>query len=170
MRELLVILIMVAAAAAAPAAANDAGEVAGWTHASYVPPSDRLDPFAALEKINALRAAEGLGPVALDPLLTRAAAVQAEDLAARDDISHFGADGSNPVTRVAATGYDAMLVGENVSTGQRDLDEVLAGWMHSESHRKTLMMPEALHVGLALVYDPKTSYRTFWTMVIAEPF
>ncbi len=136
----------------------------------YQPPSSRLDPYAALSKINELRVANGVRPLALDPLLAEAAHAHAADLAKRDAISHYGANGSTPVTRVAATGYDAVLTGENVATGYRHFDEVLDGWLHSPSHRKTLLLPDAAHVGLALVYDRSASSRTFWTMVVAEPF
>jgi len=92
------------------------------------------------------------------------------DLARLDDVSHYGTDGSSPVDRVFKAGYSGVMTGENVSAGQRDLDEVLDGWLKSSSHRKTLLMKEAQHVGVALAYDPKTTYRTFWTLVIAEPF
>ena len=143
---------------------------ASFTPAHYIPPGNRLDPQAALEKINALRQAHGAAPLTLDPALNQAAVIHAEDLASRDAISHYGRDGSTPVTRVAATGYDAVLTGENVATGQRRFDDVLDGWFHSDSHRTTLLLPDAVHVGLALVYNPDSSSRTFWTMVVAEPF
>ncbi|MEO1013993.1 MAG: CAP domain-containing protein [Pseudomonadota bacterium] len=136
----------------------------------YQPPSNRLDPYTALSKINELRLANGVKPLTLDPLLAEAAHAHAADLARRDAISHYGVNGSTPVTRVASTGYDAVLTGENVATGYRDFDEVLDGWLHSPGHRKTLLLPDVVHVGLALVYDRNASSRTFWTMVVAEPF
>lgn len=166
---------IVALAVTTQAAAENGARAMGVTHATYrapvyTPPADRLDPQIALARINQVRAAAGLRPLTLDPSLAEAAKAHAADLAARDAISHYGRDGSTPDKRVAATGYDAVITGENVATGQRDFDEVLDGWLDSESHRRTLLLPEAVHTGLALVYNPKASYRTFWTMVVAEPF
>ncbi len=170
-------IVCAMAAAASPLSAEEASNTgavgvqpASYISPSYTAPSKRLDPEIALQKINAFRAASGLPALVLDPALTQAASAHAADLAARDAISHYGADGSTPVTRVASTGYDAIVTGENVATGQRHFDEVLDGWIDSESHRKTLLAPTVIHAGLALVYNPKASSRTFWTMVVAEPF
>lgn len=140
------------------------------TLASYSSPDERFDAQHAVRKINEIRRQAGLHALTMNLELSIAAQQHAADLARRDDISHYGADGSTPVTRVAATGYDAVETGENVATGQRHLEDVLAGWLESESHRATLLSRNALDIGLALVYDPDTTYRTFWTMVVAEPF
>lgn len=184
MRKLSTIAIAIAAVAAlslspadaaspCPAAiGSGATEVinASLSAPAYVAPGDRLDPYAALDKINRFRAARGASPLAFDAALATAAHAHAADLAARDTISHYGADGSTPVDRVSAAGYDAIVTGENVATGQRRFEEVLDGWIESDGHRKTLLHPTAVHVGLALVYNPEASSRTFWTMVVAEPF
>lgn len=160
-------------AAMSPVAACDLGEPHGAlapTLASYASPADRFDVQIAVGRINDLRREAGLPALRLSRELSDAAQHHAVDLARRDDISHYGADGSTPVTRVARTGYDAVQTGENIATGQRSLDEVLVGWMNSETHRDTLLSRNAVDIGLALVYDPNTTYRTFWTMVVAEPF
>lgn len=137
-----------------------------------IPPhgNQRLQPERALAAINAVRAQNGLTPLSLDPTLTRAAYDHARELAARDDISHYGVNGSTPVTRVAAAGYSAVTTGENLAIGQRRFDDVLEGWLASPSHRRTIMQETVQHAGLALVEDPDTTYRTFWAMVVAEPF
>lgn len=142
----------------------------GIQPASYTEPADRLDVREAVAKINAIRQDKGLGSVRIDPALMKAALVHAHDLARIDDVSHYGTDGSSPVDRVSRAGYSGVMTGENVSAGQRDLDEVLDGWLNSRSHRKTLLMKEARHMGVALAYDPNTKFRTFWTLVLAEPF
>jgi len=162
-------LVAFAVCSLMPAIAND--RVAnGIQYASYTQPESRLDIESAVQKINAIRHRQGLKGVKVDPALMNAAQIHAHDLARLDDVSHYGTDGSSPVDRVFKAGYSGVMTGENVSAGQRDLDEVLDGWLKSSSHRKTLLMKEAQHVGVALAYDPKTTYRTFWTLVIAEPF
>lgn len=140
------------------------------TPAAYIASADRLDPSKAIAAINAVRAQKGVGPLSLHTSLNVAAQDHARDLAARNALSHFGADGSTPADRVAATGYDAVLTGENIAAGQRSFDAVLHSWIDSEAHAKTLFAPTLRHAGLALVHDRNAPSRTFWTMVVAEPF
>ena len=166
--SLALMAIAVAFAGVSPVAAKEA--TSGTQYASYAAPEDRLDVKMAVKKINAIRYGKGLSKVRIDPALMQAARVHALDLARIDDVSHYGTDGSDPEQRVSKAGYSGVMTGENVSAGQRDIDEVLDGWLKSKSHRKTLLMKDARHMGVALAYDPQTKYRTFWTLVLAEPF
>ncbi|MFL6931233.1 MAG: CAP domain-containing protein, partial [Xanthobacteraceae bacterium] len=90
----------------------------------------------------------------------------ARDLAKWDRISHYGSDGSNPWDRVKRAGYNAKVAAENVGTGQVAFDEVLKGWQASPGHNKNLLMSDVEHMGIALVQDPKTEFKTFWTLVL----
>jgi uncharacterized protein YkwD len=128
-----------------------------------------LDPENARKLINAYRKKKGLKPLALNAELTAAAKAHSRDLAQWDRISHFGSDGSNPWDRVKRTGYHARLAAENVGTGQISFKEVLRGWEKSPGHNKNLLLSDATHMGIALVQDPKTEFKSFWTLVIASP-
>jgi uncharacterized protein YkwD len=127
-----------------------------------------LNPEAAREAINKYRQSKGLKPLKLDAELTTAARAHANDLAKWDRISHYGSDGSNPWDRVKRSGYNAKLAAENVGTGQASFAEVLKGWQDSPGHNKNLLQAEAQHMGIALVQDPKTEFKTFWTLVIGS--
>jgi len=70
---------------------------------------------------------------------------------------------------VKRAGYNARVAAENVGTGQASFDEVMQGWKASPSHNKNLLMAEAKHMGIALVHDPNTEFKTFWTLVLAAP-
>jgi uncharacterized protein YkwD len=129
----------------------------------------RLDAERARDLVNAYRREKGLRPLKLQPALTEAARAHARDLAKWDRISHFGSDGSNPWDRVKRAGYNARLTAENVGTGQVSLDEVIKGWKSSPGHNKNLLLPEAEHMGIALVQDSKTEFKTFWALVVASP-
>jgi uncharacterized protein YkwD len=129
----------------------------------------RLDSEKARDLVNAYRKEKGLRPLKLQPALTEAARAHARDLAKWDRISHFGSDGSNPWDRVKRAGYSAKLAAENVGTGQVTIDEVMKGWQASPGHNRNLLLPEAEHMGIALVQDPKTEFKTFWALVIASP-
>jgi uncharacterized protein YkwD len=128
-----------------------------------------LDAQMARDLINAYRKEKGLKPLKLSPELTEAAKAHARDLSKWDRISHYGSDGSNPWDRVKRTGYKARLTAENVGTGQIDFNEVMKGWKDSPGHNKNLLMTDADHMGVALVQDPKTEFKSFWTLVIGSP-
>ena len=126
----------------------------------------KLDPREALQLINGYRKSKGLGALSFNSLLTKTAKLHSRDLAKHDRISHYGSDGSNPWDRVERSGYKPQLAAENVGTGQLTIAEVMKGWKESPGHNKNLLLPDAKHVGIALVYDPKTEYKTFWTLIL----
>jgi uncharacterized protein YkwD len=126
----------------------------------------KLDADHARDVINKYRQASGLKPLKLNASLTEAAKAHSKDLAKWDRISHYGSDGSNPWDRVKRAGYNAKVAAENVGTGQVTIDEVLKGWKESPGHNKNLLLGDVEHMGIALVQDPKTEFKTFWTLVI----
>lgn len=77
-------------------------------------------PGASMEQmmwrtINQDRAAAGIAPLALDPLLSKAAAVHVADMIANDFIEHDGTDGSRPIDRIRAAGATVNWASENIS-------------------------------------------------------
>lgn len=127
-----------------------------------------LDPEFARAIINQYRKDKGLKPLRLNADLTKAAKAHSRDLAKWDRISHYGSDGSNPWDRVKRTGYKARLAAENVGTGQISFKEVMRGWKKSPGHNKNLLLADAEHMGIALVHDPKTEFKSFWTLVVGS--
>jgi uncharacterized protein YkwD len=130
--------------------------------------STALDAERARDLINAYRKSKGLKPVTLNAQLTAAAKEHSRDLARWDRISHYGSDGSNPWDRVKRAGYNARVTAENVGTGQISIDEVMRGWQQSPGHNKNLLMPDVDNMGIALVQDPKSEFKTFWTLVLGS--
>ena len=57
---------------------------------------------------------------------------------------------------------------ETVGTGQANLDEVMTGWQQSPGHNKNLLLAGVEHMGIALVQDPRTEFKTFWTLVVGS--
>ncbi len=152
------------AAGKLPEGTYDKAPVGAFEHRDYR--NVRLDPSEALKLINRYRTTKGLSKVVLDVTLTQVAKKHSRDLAKHDRISHYGSDGSNPWDRVERSGYGPQLAAENVGTGQLSIKEVMQGWKDSPGHNKNLLLPDAKHIGIALVYDPKTEYKTFWTLVL----
>lgn len=128
-----------------------------------------LNPEFARDIINQYRAEHGLKPLKLNAQLTEAAKAHSRDLAKWDRISHYGSDGSNPWDRVKRSGFKARLAAENVGTGQVDFGEVMKGWKDSPGHNKNLLLSDAEYMGIALVSDPKSEFKAFWTLVLGTP-
>jgi uncharacterized protein YkwD len=129
----------------------------------------RLNVADAQQLINTYRASKGLKPLRLNDKLAEAAKEHSQDLAQHDRISHYGSDGSDPLVRVQRTGYPVHLAAENVGTGQASLAEVIKGWQDSPGHNENLLLQDAEEMGIALVVQPHTEYKTFWTLVLGAP-
>ncbi len=128
-----------------------------------------LNAEQARDMINKYRKRKGLKPLILHPKLAEAARRHSKDLSRHDTISHRGSDGSDPWERVKGTGYKARLAAENVGVGQVSLAEVFKGWQDSPGHNENLLLNDATHMGIALIQDPQTEYKTFWTLVLGSP-
>ncbi len=129
----------------------------------------KLSKKQALTMINKYRASKKLSALTLNNKLSKAAKVHARDLAKHDRISHFGFDGSDPWQRIKKTGYKASVAAENVGTGQISLKEVFIGWQKSPGHNANLLLSDATQMGIALIKDPKTEYKTFWVLELGSP-
>ena len=132
------------------------------------PPSE-LDMDIALSDFNAYRAEKYLPPVSYSEKLNKASQIHAEDMARAGDASHTGTDGSSHSERVQRQAYYFSIVAENVASGQKSWEKVFAAWQKSPSHNENLLRPDVTEFGLALVYDPDSTYQTYWAMLVATP-
>ena len=136
------------------------------------PPSERYDisaqrraeiPERMLGAVNRLRETAGLGPLVLDPALSRAAMAHSKDMSRQNRPWHFGSDGSSPLDRVAAAGYGGAFLGEDVSeTYETDL-ETVAIWAAAPGTRAVLLNPAATRMGVGF-FQERTG-KLWWTLV-----
>ena len=119
--------------------------------------------FRVLDSVNALRVAAGKGSVELDSKLTAAAATHSRDMSVQNRPWHFGSDGSSPLDRVARTGYEGQMIGENISESYENESETVAAWMESPSTREVILSPRARKLGFSWFQEP--SGKIWWTMV-----
>ena len=117
-----------------------------------------------IEAANALRRKAGAAPLALSPVLTRAAAAHACDMARHGFFDHQGSDGSNILGRLRRAGCRPKIAAENIAYGYRDPSRVVAGWIGSAGHRKNLLLGKARQAGLARADG---GGQTYWVMVLA---
>ena len=134
-----------------------------------VTPPEPLDFDLATAELNAYRAANGLSPVTLNKKLNRASDVHAKDLAKNGIAAHVGSDGSTHSDRVQRENYYFTTVAENVATGQKSWDEVFQAWKDSPGHDANLLADGVTDFGIALIYEPTTTYITYWTMLVGAP-
>ena len=123
--------------------------------------------FRMLDSVNALRAAQGIAPVALNPQLNAAAATHSRDMSVQNRPWHFGSDGSSPIDRVQRVGYTGKLVGENISETYETELETLSAWIEQDDTRRTILSTDAQDMGFAWFQEPNG--KIWWTMIMGNP-
>ena len=81
--------------------------------------------------------------------LEKAAMKHAMDMYDHDNLDHIGTDGSDLGDRISATGYVWAMVGENISWGFTEAEDVVQGWIESSGHCKNMMNPTFTEMGAA---------------------
>lgn len=123
-----------------------------------------------LDLVNADRAANGLQPVAWDPIAAAAGQQHSEEMAQFGYMSHWNMDGYGPEYRYSRAGgldYSQENVYRLVFTWQNgqgapieDWEKVVVdaetAWMNSPGHRKNILTPEHTHLGVGIAYNPLT--------------
>ena len=113
--------------------------------------------------INAYRAQNGLPAYTVNVQLTQAAQSHSEDMACNNLFVHIGSNGSTPQSRVAATGYTASAITENVYgsypalTGQGAVN----WWITDQSdptHNINLLSEKYIEIGVGYAYFKNYDY------------
>lgn len=102
--------------------------------------ADALFPVEVTRLVNIERAKEGLRPLTLDPVLTAAARIRAEDLQVL--FSHTRPNGESCMMALAEVGadpYSYIRSGENIAAGFGSPEAVMNGWMNSPGHRSNIL-------------------------------
>jgi uncharacterized protein YkwD len=133
---------------------------------SMAAPGASLDAVAARDMISLYRRNNGKGALTLDPALMEQARAQAETMAARDKLSHELS--GSLTTRLNGAGFQKSAAVENVSAGYDTMAEVFSGWRQSPSHNANLLAPGMKRMGVAAAYNPRTRYKVFWALVMAN--
>ena len=126
----------------------------------------RLDANVAASMISGYRRNNGLGAVAVDPTLMKAAETQSMAMATRNKLDH-NVKGSL-VRRLNATGYPAAIAVENISAGYHTLAEAFSGWRDSPPHNANMLARGMKRMGIASAYAPGVKYKVFWTLVMTD--
>jgi uncharacterized protein YkwD len=126
----------------------------------------RVDAGAAREMISLYRSNHGLGPVAVDAGLERAAEAQVTAMARADTLSHEVR--GNLTNRLDAAGFQKNTAVENVSAGYHTLAEAFSGWRQSKPHNDNMLNPRMQRMGIATAYAPGSKYKVYWALVMTD--
>jgi len=143
----------------------------GSTTATCAFTIDRTKLTEVIQAVNAYRAQKNLPPYTVNAQLAQAAQRHANDIACHKLYVHTGSDGSTPQTRVAATGYVAKSVSENVNGNYPPLDGqgAVNWWINDKGdvrHGQNLISTTFTEIGVG--YSFFDNYG-FYVLVFAKP-
>jgi uncharacterized protein YkwD/LysM repeat protein len=107
--------------------------------------------------INQARAAQGLRPLTVHPLLNQAAAQHMEDMIASGQYGHTGSDGSNVRQRIARTGYAIDGWAGEIWAAFQDVETSFRFWMEDPPHRDNILNRNFTEMGIAAHPKPQGS-------------
>lgn len=113
-----------------------------------------------LRLVNIERKKAGVQPLRLTQELQEAAYVRAHELLIK--FSHTRPDGRKCNTAVPNGKYG---VGENISAGRPDAEQVVAAWMRSKGHRANILHERFSELGVGYVYKEDSKYGHYWVQL-----
>ncbi|WP_200419786.1 CAP domain-containing protein [Streptomyces sp. Y2F8-2] len=108
--------------------------------------------------VNSERAKVGCAPLTVNSKLAKAAQAHSADMAAHQNMSHTGSDGSSPGDRITSAGYSWSSYGENIAYGYSTPESVMAGWMASPGHKRNILDCGFKEIGVGLAQP-----GSYWT-------
>jgi len=135
------------------------------------PPAQATQEDAMVGLVNQLRAMGATcgttthapaGPVVMNAQLRHAARAHSQDMADQDYFAHDSLDGRTPWTRIAAAGYTASAVGENIAAGNSTAQRTFDQWLNSPGHCRNMMKSNANEMGVGYATGPGR-YTHYWT-------
>lgn len=153
--------------ATTPAAGGGSGS--GTATCAFTTDAPRTGQVAA--SINSYRAQNSLVAYTVNAQLSQAAQRHANDMACNQLFFHNGSDGSTPQTRVAASGYAASRVTENVYGSYPPLspEEAVTWWKLDQTdinHNKNLISTQYTEIGVGYSFFNNFGY---YVVVFATP-
>jgi uncharacterized protein YkwD len=154
----------VLAAACSPTAPSEPG-----TESAVVAVSGSPVEQAIVDLTNLERTREGLSTLRMEPRLSRAAQLQAEQMARTGRLDHVLADAQypRPEDRLAAAGYPWQAYAENLAFGYSDARTAVEGWMNSPGHRANIVGTAYTEIGAGHAFD--ASGRPYYAEVFGRP-
>ena len=122
---------------------------------------------ASLPLVNTVRRKQGLPTLAIDPIAVDAARDQAVRMARYGKMNHMLGSDRTFLARMQRMQV-RLPAAENIATGQDDVDEAIAAWVHSKKHLEN-MLGRYRGLGVAMARNSGTGNRPYWAMVLSNP-
>lgn len=104
-----------------------------------------------VEQTNKQRGLYSKTPLHTNSKLNLAAKAKLDDMFRQQYFEHESPDGKHPADVIKATGYDYLVVGENLALGNYENDQVLVeAWMNSPGHRANILDGKFEEIGVAV--------------------
>jgi uncharacterized protein YkwD len=105
-----------------------------------------VEPEEVLALVNQARADVGVAALALHQQLDWAARTHAIEMGDALDFNH-----GNWAEIIRQSGYSQIQIGENIGYGAASAQEMVSWWMNSSGHRKNIVNPGYLHMGVICI-------------------
>ena len=128
-------------------------------------PGSFLTRVGVIEWTNIQREKYGLPALLENEKLNSSARVKVEDMFEKQYFAHFSPSGTGLGDLVKDSGYEFIIIGENLALGDFENDEVLVqSWMDSPGHKENILNSKYQEIGVAVVKDMFEG-RTTWLAV-----
>lgn len=122
--------------------------------------------------INNERTGDNLSALTVNEQLAAAAEAHAIDMLCNNYLGHLGSDGSTPASRVAAQGFTASLVLENLYAAPVNAGNPQAAidwWMSDPASRADILNEDTTVFGVAYVSSQESMLGSYFVVVSANP-
>jgi len=152
-------------------AGTSAGSGSGFANVTCAYTVDQAKLVEARNAINEYRAQFGMAAYKVDAQLVLAAQAHANDMACNNLFVHTGSNGSTIASRVAASGYTAAFVSENVYGSNPPLSgpDVVNWWINDKTdlnHNLNLVSDTFTEIGVGYAFFNNYGY---YVIVFASP-
>ncbi|MDD5290699.1 MAG: CAP domain-containing protein [Patescibacteria group bacterium] len=120
-----------------------------------------------IELTNKIRQSVGVQLLTENSSLTQAAYNKAEDMLLKQYFAHVGPDEKTVKNWLAGVNYKYAIAGENLAMGFSSAEEVVNGWVKSQTHYANLIDPDFSEIGVGMASG---LYNNYDTTLVAQFF
>ena len=117
-----------------------------------------------VDMTNEDRNINNLKQLQMNPALSQAAKLKAEDMATRGYFSHKSPDGLLPWYWFDKVGYDYEYAGENLALNFGESSEVEKAWMNSPAHKANLLHEKYSEIGIGIAEGEYQGQKTIFVV------
>ncbi len=127
-------------------------------------------PVVLASLTNEERSENNLPELVVNPLLTEAATLKAQDMAAKSYFAHVSPEGKTPWYWFELVGYTYDYAGENLAVNFSDSKDVTDAWMNSPGHKANIVKANYKEMGTGVAFGTYKGQETiFVVQMYANP-